>query len=117
MLGNSNHPQEMLCIQEDLFWLTATLPSPTTRAYPCPSGSPWTHCCLDGLYDIVVQSGTGVLGVAFLGASFTSGKWSSTIEAIAPPLGTYVAKGTNASCGGSWPYYCGITVVYEQGFS
>lgn len=115
VLGNSNHPAGNVMYPGGPVLVNGDPAITYNGAYPCPSGSPCTMDAWNGYMNIVVQSGTGVLGVAFLGASFTSGN-ALTIEACA--FGTYAAcsqAGPNASCGGSWPYDGGITVVHEVG--
>ena len=114
VLGNSNHPAGTVMYPGGPALAIGDPAITYNGAYTCPSGSPCNISTWAGYLNIVVQSGTGVLGIAFLGANFNSFN-ALTIEACA--FGTYSGcseAGPNASCG-IWRYDGGITVVHEIG--
>ncbi len=114
VLGNSNHPAGSVMYPGGPVLVNGDPAITYNGEYTCQSGSPCDINTWNGYMNIAVQTGTGVLGVAFLGATFTSGN-TLTIEACA--FGTYAAcsEAGPALCGGSWTYDGGMTAVHEIG--
>jgi|GEM_PF-1412640 len=113
VLANINHPAGTGLNNGD--------PAVTFNSYGCPPASPCNIATWNGYMNLVVQTGTGVLGIAPLNGN-PNGANSPIVEACAfggmnPPgfPGGCASAGPQSGCAPGWQYTGGATATHEVG--